>query len=106
MSTTTVFLIGATGHVGKALMGELAPDHAAGRLSVKVAARSDASRELVAAVGLTPANFDLDAFETFDADAITEPDQRAAHVTHEELDDHGTPCQSKAHRLKLNGETR
>jgi NAD(P)H dehydrogenase (quinone) len=67
MTIRMVFLIGATGHVGKALMRELAPDHAAGRLNVKVAARSAASRELVASAGLTAAHFDLDAFETFDA---------------------------------------
>ena len=63
----SVFLIGATGHVGKALMAELAPDHEAGRLSVTVGPRSPAARERVAQAGLAAADFDLDDRQGFDA---------------------------------------
>ncbi|HLY57635.1 MAG TPA: NAD(P)H-binding protein [Stellaceae bacterium] len=63
----SVFLIGATGHVGKALMAELAPDHAAGSLRVTVGARSPAARERVAQAGLAAADFDLDDWQGFDA---------------------------------------
>ena len=64
--TATVFLIGATGHIGASLMRELAPDHAAGRLRVKVGAHSERSQALVAANGLEPAAFDLNRYGEFD----------------------------------------
>ena len=63
---TNVFLIGATGHVGKFLLQELAPDHAAGRLKVMVGARSAESETLISRAGLVPVRFDLADFETFD----------------------------------------
>ena len=62
-----VFLIGATGHIGKALMQELAPDHAAGNLAVKVGVHSQRSRELVGSHGLEAVSFDLDRPQDFDA---------------------------------------
>lgn len=62
----TVFLIGATGHVGKALIEELLPDHQAGRLQVKVGARSERSLALVRDKGLQAVSFDLDHHEGFD----------------------------------------
>jgi NAD(P)H dehydrogenase (quinone) len=65
--TSTVFLIGATGHVGDALLDELAPDHAAGRLIVKAGARSPRSRELIATKGVLAVDFDLDRPANFDA---------------------------------------
>jgi len=63
----SVFLIGATGHVGKHLMTELAPDHAAGRLQVKVGVRSAISAKAVEDAGLVPVSFDLSDFSRFDA---------------------------------------
>lgn len=63
----TALLLGATGHVGKALMAELAPDHAAGRLRVKVGARSATSGALVTAAGLEAAAFDFADRVGFDA---------------------------------------
>lgn len=63
----TVFLIGATGHVGAHLMRELAADHARGALRVKVAARSAPAAAKVAAAGLEPVAFDLDEQAGFDA---------------------------------------
>lgn len=65
--TATAFLIGATGHIGTALMRELAPDHAAGRLKVKVGVRSAASRDLATQAGVDAADFDLADFTKFDA---------------------------------------
>lgn len=62
----TVFLIGATGHIGAALIEELAPDHAAGRLRVKVGVRSERSAAVVRAAGLEPVHFDLDRPRTHD----------------------------------------
>ena len=47
-------------------MRELAPDHAAGRLKVRVGGRSSASHELIAGAGLEPVVFDLDDHEHFD----------------------------------------
>ena len=64
--SATVFLIGATGHVGVALMAELLPDHQAGHLSVKVGVHSERSRALVNAQGLQAVSFDLNRIETFD----------------------------------------
>jgi uncharacterized protein YbjT (DUF2867 family) len=63
----TVFLIGATGHIGKALMRELAADQETGRLRIKVGARSGTSHDLIARAGLEPIGFDLDNYERFDA---------------------------------------
>lgn len=63
----TVFLIGATGLIGKSLMDELAPDHAAGRLRVRVGVHSERSRALVESRGIEAVNFDLDRPAGFDA---------------------------------------
>jgi NAD(P)H dehydrogenase (quinone) len=63
----TVFLIGATGHIGNVLIDELAPDHEAGRLRVKVGVRSDAARALVEGKGVEAESFDLNRHEAFDA---------------------------------------
>jgi len=65
--TATVFLIGATGHVGEALLDELAPDHAAGRLIIKMGTRSPHGRAMAAARGFVAVDFDLDRPETFEA---------------------------------------
>jgi NAD(P)H dehydrogenase (quinone) len=64
--TATAFLIGATGHIGTTLMHELAPDHAAGRLKVKVGVRSGTSRDVVKKAGLDPVDFDLGDHTKFD----------------------------------------
>lgn len=65
--TATAFLIGATGHIGTALMRELAPDHEGHRLNVKVGVRSAASRDSVLRAGLVPIDFDLADYTKFDA---------------------------------------
>jgi uncharacterized protein YbjT (DUF2867 family) len=65
--TSTVFLIGATGHVGDALLDALAPDHAAGRLIVKAGARSPRSQAIITGKGVLAVDFDLDRPEHFDA---------------------------------------
>lgn len=67
MTATTVFLIGGTGMIGRSLMDELAPDHAAGRLRVRVGVHSERSRALVESKGLEPVDFDLDRPAGFDA---------------------------------------
>ena len=64
--TQSILLIGATGHVGQALMTALSPDHAAGRLRVAVTARSAVSRDLVLRAGLIPVVLDLDDWPSFD----------------------------------------
>lgn len=66
-SAPTVFLIGGTGLIGNALMDELAPDHVAGRLRVRVGVHSERSRTLVESKGLEAVNFDLDQPAGFDA---------------------------------------
>ncbi len=66
MSAPQVFLIGATGLIGKSLMDELAPDHAAGRLRVTVGVHSERSRSLVEGKGLEAVSFDLDQPAGFD----------------------------------------
>ena len=63
----TVFLIGATGQIGKSLIAELAPDHAAGRLQVKAGVHSERSAALVRASGIDAVHFDLDQPAGFDA---------------------------------------
>jgi uncharacterized protein YbjT (DUF2867 family) len=65
--TNNVFLIGATGHIGKALIEELVPDHAAGRLHVKAGVHSAKSRDLVTVAGVAAADFDLNDFASFDS---------------------------------------
>lgn len=65
--TATVFLIGATGQIGKSLMTELLPDHRAGRLCVKVGVHSERSSALVSTHGLEAVSFDLNRAEDFDA---------------------------------------
>lgn len=65
--SNNVFLIGATGHIGKTLIDELLPDQRAGRLTIKVGVHSDKSRDYVAGVGATAVLFDLTNCETFDA---------------------------------------
>jgi uncharacterized protein YbjT (DUF2867 family) len=62
----TVFLIGATGHVGDALLDALAVDHASDRLIVKAGVRSPRSHAQVTQKGLLAVDFDLDQIETFD----------------------------------------
>ena len=64
--TNNVFLIGATGHIGKALIAELKPDHAARRLHVKAGVHSAKSRDFVTAEGVEAADFDLNDFASFD----------------------------------------
>jgi uncharacterized protein YbjT (DUF2867 family) len=65
--TSTILLIGATGHIGNSILDELAPDHAAGRLNVRAGGRSETSRAAIAAKGIEPVAFDLDDTTTFDA---------------------------------------
>jgi uncharacterized protein YbjT (DUF2867 family) len=52
--------------VGTSLLRELASDHAAGRLDVRVGARSRDSEEMISRAGLVPVRFDLADFESFD----------------------------------------
>ncbi|HKY93392.1 MAG TPA: NmrA family NAD(P)-binding protein [Nevskiaceae bacterium] len=73
--TQTVLLIGATGRIGQSLLDELAPDHAAARLRVRVGVRSEKSRQLVLARGLDVCEVDVDRPATLDpamkgADAV------------------------------------
>lgn len=63
----SVFLIGATGNVGRHLLHLLAPDHAAARMRVRIAVRSAAGVEHVRAAGLEAVAFDLDDRRGFDA---------------------------------------
>lgn len=62
-----VFLIGATGLIGSALLDELTADHAAQRVAVSVGVHSPRSAEKVAARGFTPVPFDLNRWQDFDA---------------------------------------
>lgn len=62
-----VFLIGATGQIGKSLIAELAPDHAAGRLQVTAGVHSERSANLVRESGIDARHFDLDDPASFDA---------------------------------------
>jgi NAD(P)H dehydrogenase (quinone) len=57
--TSTVFLIGATGHIGRALLDELSGDLQQGRLRVRVAARSRESRDRILSAGFEPVQLDL-----------------------------------------------
>lgn len=65
--SNNVFLIGATGHIGRSLIDELLPDQRAGELKITLGVHSDKSREYATSVGATAAAFDLTNFETFDA---------------------------------------
>jgi NAD(P)H dehydrogenase (quinone) len=65
--TSTAFLIGATGHVGASLVRELARDHAAGSLHVRVATRSEQARGVIEKAGLDAVDFDLNEPAGFDA---------------------------------------
>ncbi|MGQ0698402.1 MAG: NmrA family NAD(P)-binding protein [Panacagrimonas sp.] len=65
--TQTAFLIGATGNIGRSLLGELQADHAAGRLKVKVGVRSQGSSDQVKSLGLEPVPFDFDRWQDFDS---------------------------------------
>lgn len=62
-----VFLIGATGHIGKTLIEDLLPDHKAGSLHVKAGVHSDRSRDYVTGAGVEATDFDLNDYEGFDA---------------------------------------
>ena len=64
--TNNVFLIGATGHIGKAMIDDLRADHAAGKLHVKAGVHSAKSRDFVTGAGIEAADFDLNDFTTFD----------------------------------------
>jgi uncharacterized protein YbjT (DUF2867 family) len=64
--TGRVFLIGATGNVGKALLRELAPDQASGRLDVAVGTRSETAATLVRGAGMRPVPFDFENLAGFD----------------------------------------
>jgi NAD(P)H dehydrogenase (quinone) len=56
----SVFVIGGSGSIGKALLACLQPDSAAGTLRVRAASRSNASAEFVHKLGAEPVHFDLD----------------------------------------------
>lgn len=64
--THTVLLIGATGRIGQSLLEELAPDHAAGRVRVRVGVRSERSKQLAASRGFDTCEADLDRAATLD----------------------------------------
>lgn len=64
--SNNVFLIGATGHIGKALIDDLRADHTSGKLRVTAGVHSDKSREFVVGAGVNAADFDLQDFEGFD----------------------------------------
>ena len=61
-----VFLIGATGHIGKHLIDELRPDHEAGRLIIRAGVHSAKSRDYVTAAGAEAVDFDLADYTGFD----------------------------------------
>lgn len=61
-----IFLIGATGQIGKSLIAELAPDHQAGRLKVMAGVHSERSEKLVRATGIETCHFNLDNPASFD----------------------------------------
>ena len=63
----TAFLIGATGNIGRSLLTQLQPDHAAGALNVRVGVRSPRSAEQVKAQGMEAVPFDLDRPQDFDS---------------------------------------
>ena len=65
--THCVFLVGATGRIGTALLAQLAPDHSARRIHVKVGVHSPRSAALVTAQGMEAVDFDLDRSDTFDS---------------------------------------
>lgn len=65
--SANIFLIGATGGIGQYLMRDLAPDHASGRLAVKVGVHSERSRSAVTQLGLEAVSFDLNQPDSFDA---------------------------------------
>jgi uncharacterized protein YbjT (DUF2867 family) len=64
MSKPTVFIFGATGTVGRALLDELLPDHEAGRLTLVAAVRRPEAAETLAGRGLETRLIDLDRAET------------------------------------------
>lgn len=64
--TNNVFLIGATGHIGKVLIEELLPDQASGKLKITAGVHSAKSREWVTKAGIQAADFDLNDFTGFD----------------------------------------
>jgi uncharacterized protein YbjT (DUF2867 family) len=63
---STVFLIGATGHIGQHLLRALEADQRGGQLDVKVAVRSERSADQVKQHGFVPVPFDLDRPQDFD----------------------------------------
>src|SRR5688572_16152735 len=63
MSTPTVFIFGATGAVGGALVNELLPDHKAGRLKLVAAVRRPEAVAAFESQGLETRLIDLDRAE-------------------------------------------
>ncbi len=63
MSTPTVFVFGATGKIGGALVRELLPDHEAGRLKLVVAVRRPEAAATFEAQGIETRLIDLDQAE-------------------------------------------
>ena len=64
--SNNVFLIGATGHIGKHLIEELQPDHKTGRLTIRAGVHSAKSRDYVMAAGAQAVDFDLADYTCFD----------------------------------------
>lgn len=64
--SNNVFLIGATGHIGKHLIDELQADRKAGYLNIKAGVHSAKSRDYVTAAGAEAVDFDLTDFTGFD----------------------------------------
>jgi uncharacterized protein YbjT (DUF2867 family) len=63
MSTPTVFVFGATGNVGGAVIRELLPDHKAGRLKLIAAARRPEAVSVLESQGIETRLVDLDRAE-------------------------------------------
>lgn len=63
VSTPTVFIFGATGAVGGALVNELLPDHKAGRLNLVAAVRRPEAVAALENQGLETRRIDLDRAE-------------------------------------------
>jgi uncharacterized protein YbjT (DUF2867 family) len=60
MSTPAVFIFGATGTIGRALVNELLPDHKAGRLKLVAAVRRPDAAAALESHGLETQLIDLD----------------------------------------------
>ncbi|WP_437821272.1 NAD(P)H-binding protein [Sorangium sp. So ce1078] len=70
MATPSILVFGATGKIGGALIDELLPDHAAGRVKLIAAVRRPEAAAAFEARGLETRLIDLDLAETQGIEAI------------------------------------